>query len=54
MTDKEGWFFCNNWECEHRKNEKYKIETLCDLVYDGCPYDDEFYKSLRNNKKVEE
>ena len=48
MTEKEGMFYCNEWECPHRKNEKYKISSLCDLVWDGCPYDEEFYESLRN------
>lgn len=42
----EADYFCNNWECEYRKNNKYKTKIFCDLVWDGCPYDDEFYKLL--------
>lgn len=49
----ESWFFCNEWKCEHRKNEKHKCKNLCDLVFDGCPDDDEFYKELRKKKEVE-
>lgn len=48
----ESWFFCNSWECKYRKNEKLKNKMLCDMAFDGCPYDDEFYEELRNRKEV--
>lgn len=41
-------WFCNEWECKFRENKIHKAPTLCDKVWnDECPYDDEFYKSLR-------
>lgn len=46
----ENEFFCNDWDCECRKNEKCKNKINCDLVYDGCPYDEEFYKSLKEKE----
>lgn len=50
MSIDESWFFCNSWECQHRKNEKYKNKMLCDIVFDGCPYDDELFETLREKK----
>lgn len=43
----ESDYFCNEWNCEYRKNETHKNKILCDNVWnDECPYDEEFYKSL--------
>lgn len=31
---KEEDYFCNEWDCEYRKNEKYKNKKCCDLAWD--------------------
>lgn len=47
----ESDYFCNSWECPHRKNGIHKNEMLCDLVWCGCPDDDETLKQIENSKE---
>jgi hypothetical protein len=49
----EGMWFCNEWECKYRKNEIHKHDIYCDLVWDGCPDDEEFFKELYKHKNKE-